>query len=401
MVESIPTNILISRIYEASSSPEKWQEVLGLLAQKIKADSASLIFRDFENPEADVSFDVRSMHSNQSPAEYAQMLAEYERHFHRIDPMWNLAAEHAKIGIAISDNQLGLSRAEYEALCPEDYLENFMRRYDRWYVGGSYIFQDEDKALVMAVQRGMNSTAWTDDEMQYLSDLSIHFQGAFNLHREFVGLRGSNYYLQSCINRMLIGVVILKPNGKIEFINELAQQIIDSNPVLSSHNDQLRANPAHNDNQLQALLDTCITGSGRELTQHTADGVAALALRLDESSAPLPMMITPLYQQSNTEQLAIGQPPSRIAIFFAEPERAHDYSLDAIAKLYDLTPAEAGVAIAISNGYTVAEYADRKNVKKSTVQTQVKRVAEKLEVSRQAEIVKVLLQTPNITPPEN
>ncbi len=399
MSEAQLTSDLIGEIYEAASFPDHWQIVLELLSQKIQADSATLIFRDFENPEADVSF----VSSNQSPAECLQMVAEYENHYHQIDPMWKLAEKHVKIGVAIADNQLGLSRQEYEALCSPEYLEDFMRKYDRWYVAGSYIFQDEEKALVIALQRGIKSLPWSVQNMEYLTSLTPHFQRAFHIHREFIELRRSEKNLKSCINRLLIGVILIRPNDKIAFINGLAEKIITANPVLTIQNERLKAIPLNNNAQLQKLIQQVRHSSHEQAKNDVSETetIAALSLRLDNSSPPLPILITPASFESdgyaNDNNTISSNSANYIAIFFADPEQVQEHSQDVISQLYGLTRAEASVAIAISNGYTAAEYADRKNITKHTVQTQIKKIFQKLDVSRQAEIVKVLLQTPNIT----
>ena len=396
MQKKIPNNDLIGEIYEASSNPEHWRVVLSLLTKKICSDSAMLIFRDFENPEADINF-VHS--SNQSPTECSEMVSAYENYYHRLDPMWELASEHAKIGVAIADSQLGLSRAQYEALCPPEYLEGFMRKYDRWYIAGSYIFQDEEKALVIALQRGIKSSSWKKDEMDYLTSLTPHFQRAFRIHREFTELRTSEQYLQACINRLLVGVIIVKPNGKIAFINELAKRTIAANPVLINNNGILKATPAHNDNQLQTLISRAsCRNSNKTLNNSSPETVAALSLKIDKGSAPLPMLITPIMYPFDEEVTNGNRPLQHIAIFFADPECAQQHSQDVISEFYGLTRAEAGVAIAISNGYTVAGYAKKNNITEYTVRTQIKQIFQKLNVSRQAELVKVLLQTPNIVP---
>ncbi len=391
-----PDDRLIGEIYEASSFPKHWQIVVKSLAHRIKADSATLIFRDFENPEADVSF----VYSTQSPDECSQMIAEYEHHYHKMDPMWTLAAEHVQIGVAVADNKLGLSRSEYEALCPPEYLEGFMRKYDRWYIAGSYIFQDEEKALAITLQRGIKSLPWSDQEMDYLTSLTPHFQRAFRIHREFIELRRSEKNLKSCINRLLIGVVIIRPNGKIAFINDLAERIIKTNPVLINKNGQLKAAHTDNDQQLQKAIRKIRLNDQNQGVAGDNEVIAALSLRLDTSTAPLPILITPariddIKTADNANQSITLT--NYVAVFFAEPERTQKYSQEAISQFYGLTRAEAGVAIAISNGYTVAEYASSNNVTEYTVRTQIKQIFQKLDISRQAEIVKVLLNTPNIT----
>ncbi|MGB1256547.1 MAG: helix-turn-helix transcriptional regulator [Thiolinea sp.] len=402
----IASNDLIGEIYEASSRPEHWQAVLGMIAEDISADSATLIYRNFENPESNIGY----VHTEQSPEECAQMVMEYENYYHHLDPMWKLTNDVGQVGVGIADSLLGLSREEYEAQCPSEYLENYMRKYDRWYVGGSYIFQDDEKVLVIAVQRGAQSHPWTKEDMDYLTSLTPHLERAFRIHHEFVDLRTSVKQLQTCINRLLMGLIIIRPDAKISFINEPARRILAENPVLTINNDTLKAIPSNNDARLQELIRS-IDSTLPEPATDTSDNVTAIALKADGGSAPLPMLITPISyslndiqeqkNHSGTESQTNNAPSHHIAIFFADPNHSQQYSQDMISEFYGLTRAEAGVAIAISNGYTVSEYANKNKITEYTVRTQIKHIFQKLNVSRQAELVKVLLQTPNITVKKN
>lgn len=394
----IVSHKLIGEIYEASSRPEHWQIVLSMIAKDINADSATLIYRDLDSPTSNIGY----VHSNQSPEECAQMVMEYENYYHKLDPMWKLTAEVGEIGVGIADSLLGLSREEYEAQCPADYLENYMRKYDRWYVAGSNIFQDEDKALVIAAQRGIKSQPWTDKEMDYLTTLTPHFQRAFRIHREFSELRSSVNQLESCINRLLMGLIIVKPSGKISFINELARKIIAAHPVLTNNNGILKATPPHNDNLLQELISN-VRESSIDASVEPTRNVAAIALKMDQISPPLPILITTTeyISEDNQTQNSDLTARSRVAIYFADPERSQQYSLDIISEFYGLTRAEAGVAIAISNGYTVSAYARLNGITEHTVRTQIKHIFQKLNISRQVELVKILMQTPNITLKKN
>lgn len=67
-----------------------------------------------------------------------------------------------------------------------------------------------------------------------------------------------------------------------------------------------------------------------------------------------------------------------------------------VALAFDLTPAEADTAIAISDGETPERIATRRGVTISTVRTQLRSVFEKLGVSRQSELVACLLAMPRV-----
>jgi DNA-binding CsgD family transcriptional regulator len=65
-----------------------------------------------------------------------------------------------------------------------------------------------------------------------------------------------------------------------------------------------------------------------------------------------------------------------------------------VAECFDLTPAEARVAVHISNGLNAKEIARLQSVALSTVRTQIQKVLEKAGVERQVDLMRVLMQLP-------
>jgi len=68
-----------------------------------------------------------------------------------------------------------------------------------------------------------------------------------------------------------------------------------------------------------------------------------------------------------------------------------------VAASFDLTPAEARVAVALARGASVADIAARHAVSTHTVRSQVKSVLFKTGTGRQAELVSLLAALPRLT----
>ncbi|HET9316189.1 MAG TPA: helix-turn-helix transcriptional regulator [Vicinamibacteria bacterium] len=77
------------------------------------------------------------------------------------------------------------------------------------------------------------------------------------------------------------------------------------------------------------------------------------------------------------------------AIFVADPRSLPREST--LQELHGLTPAEARVALEMLQGHAIAEAARRLGTSPNTVKTQLQRVFEKLQVSRQTELVRLLM----------
>jgi DNA-binding CsgD family transcriptional regulator len=69
-------------------------------------------------------------------------------------------------------------------------------------------------------------------------------------------------------------------------------------------------------------------------------------------------------------------------------------SIDNLVSVYSLTPSEAQVAISLANGHSIDEIADSSNHSSHTIRSQLKSVFRKTGVSRQSELIKLLLTGP-------
>ena len=66
---------------------------------------------------------------------------------------------------------------------------------------------------------------------------------------------------------------------------------------------------------------------------------------------------------------------------------------DRIALAFNLTAAEAEVALSLVNGLKLADIAENKSVGIETVRSQVKNIFHKLGVNKQQEVVRMIVQT--------
>ncbi len=90
---------------------------------------------------------------------------------------------------------------------------------------------------------------------------------------------------------------------------------------------------------------------------------------------------------------ALGDQPMALVLFHARRARMQ---LDpfVVAACYDLTPAEAKVAVAVAQGQSAAHIAERHRVSIHTVRTQLKSAMGKTGTSRQTELVSLLASMP-------
>ena len=76
-----------------------------------------------------------------------------------------------------------------------------------------------------------------------------------------------------------------------------------------------------------------------------------------------------------------------VALILIDPSQAPLLSAGHVTSLFGLTPAEAQLAVALSQGISLNAYADRRGISVGTVRIQMKRILEKTDSRRQADLV--------------
>jgi len=79
--------------------------------------------------------------------------------------------------------------------------------------------------------------------------------------------------------------------------------------------------------------------------------------------------------------------PGGVALILIDPGQAPLFSVRDVASLFGLTPAEAQLSVALCQGVSLTEYAEFRGISVGTVRIQMKRILEKTDSRRQADLV--------------
>jgi len=101
---------------------------------------------------------------------------------------------------------------------------------------------------------------------------------------------------------------------------------------------------------------------------------------------PYEVLVVPLVSGSTLEP---SSDPG-ILVFLNDPEDRPVPAVESVRVLFDLTPAEARMAVALTAEKTIEEAADEFGISVNTARTQVKSILSKTGVRRQTELVRLL-----------
>ncbi|MCF8466655.1 MAG: DNA-binding response regulator [Sneathiella sp.] len=184
------------------------------------------------------------------------------------------------------------------------------------------------------------------------------------------------------LNRLPIGVILVTADSKILFFNGKAKRYLEKSDGLVVGPDRVcRATlPGESRALAKLLADTLAPGNTNK-----PEGDFAISLTRLESDSPLNVMVAPI---------GTGVAGKGAVLFVSDPAEPVELSIETIVRLYSLTPAEARLALGLTNGYKLDDLAEQWGVSMHTVRSQLRQVFRKTDTSRQSEVVKLILTGP-------
>jgi DNA-binding CsgD family transcriptional regulator len=95
---------------------------------------------------------------------------------------------------------------------------------------------------------------------------------------------------------------------------------------------------------------------------------------------------------------ALQNGEAAIAVLANDPELAPAIDVQMLRDWYDLTLAEARVAMLLASGLSVDEIAERLGIGANTARTHLKSIFGKTDTRRQGELIRLLLSNPTLEP---
>lgn len=187
---------------------------------------------------------------------------------------------------------------------------------------------------------------------------------------------------RAALDMLSTGVIVVDSEIRIQLMNSAAQRIVDARDgiLVNAVDNICRAgNVRHTSELAEIVQDTIENGSSYE-----EPGI--ISVPRGNENRPLTIAVTPA---GTADQ-------NYACLYICDHDSTPAPSAVAIGKLFNLTPAEAKVAQAIACGEELSDIAESQGVTVSTARTYLKRVFSKTETGRQAELVRLLLTSPQL-----
>ncbi len=359
---------VVGQAYRAATEPEVWADALNGVARVVDATVVALVAHRMPSGRGLIQESV-----GLDPA----MTSDYERYYAARN-IWVLAGR-PRPGVVFTGEEL----VSDSALLRSEFYNDHLHPYDYRYSIGTTLLHDEALMAFLAVGRPHHAEPFGDPEKRVLSLFVPHLRNAVRLRRFVDALEARASAIGEILDRLEVGVVLLGRGGRAVFANATAREIAQAHDGFTIDASGLRGATSNQTEALGALVAMATDDS--KAPGHRVGGRIALARTSGARSYSV--LVAPL----SPKNVGFEVDGAVAVAFVADPDRALHSPADSLRALYALTPAEARLAIQLAQGRSLHGAADELQITLHTARSQLKAVFAKCGVSRQAELVQLLM----------
>lgn len=234
--------------------------------------------------------------------------------------------------------------------------------------------------IVWVVNDPVDTAGWSSPQIESVRRLLPHIRQYVRVRQALANAGALGTSLDDMLDTAGSGILQLDWRGRILEANDRARVLLGTADGLFDEGGFLFAREPEDNAGLQRLLS-------RALPPFGAQGVAgSMAVRRSEVFSPLRLHVTPVGSRE-TEYRAW---PVAALVLVADPT-GHPIDPGLVGATLGLSPVESRVAALLAEGKTVSEIASATGRKVSTIRTHVQHIFAKLEVTRQVDLVRLVL----------
>lgn len=189
----------------------------------------------------------------------------------------------------------------------------------------------------------------------------------------------------SALDRLSVGVVIIDTSGKIVTCSVKAEEALASRDGLQMQAGKLRATEAKDDRALQSAIRSAML----KAANGESEDMRGLALTKSSGHRNLGIIIQPVPGRRAGGVMTAAT----VAIYIRDPDENADVANDLVRQLFDLTPAEAGVARRLASGLSLEDAASSLEISRNTARAHLRSIFSKSGITRQTELVRLMLNS--------
>ncbi|WP_248798124.1 helix-turn-helix transcriptional regulator [Pseudomonas sp. MWU13-2105] len=352
----VDQNRMTLAIYQGLLGKEPWRDTTCHLAAYMSA-SAIIVIRP--STSTDLGFLV--CHPQNPEIEHA-----YRVHYWTLDPFLDLPIDQ----VLTIDEYLGEER-----WLNSEFYKTFIGQGGVRHGLGVNIVSKNGTVCRLRLYRLPDQPAFTAQDKTRLGDLVAHFGQALSLAAHLERHETQSELYEGALDRLHIGAIVLDENQHLLRCNQVAKSMLSEGDGIKSVANGVEAHYKYERSMLRELITTA--------------GPAAQVMSISRPSGKRKLGVVirsiPLREESEGK----GRPAW--VMFICDPDVQTTAPREILRQVFDFTPAEATLAMELANGLSLDEAAELLGIRRNTARTHLRAIFAKAGVSRQAELVRIVL----------
>lgn len=374
MGRHISLSSLLAPLYDAPLDPRRWEEFLQLLTTAVGGDSAAILVHDLQKTAASLA---QTWNLDPDSGQ------DYSQHFVGLDIWRQRLAQHAKRDWVGASDLI----VPYSELQRTEFHGDFLRKYEIGHGLFAVMERDHTQAMNLSVYRSRQKGPFSSEDEQLIRSLHSHLRRAMRLHVELAAVRSVRSALESAINSMGTGVILLNGRKQVRAINEEAERILREDDGLALSQGSLHPRRLEERAALDALITNCLQISG---PRHGGGEVIISRAR----RPPLHVMVSRASVEINNLGDAVA-----VIVFINDFSRGACPRPELLRAVFGLTPAECRLAVLLAAGHSTKEIGQTLGIRANTIKSQLSAIYAKTGTSRQSQLVKLLIRVADVSVP--
>jgi DNA-binding CsgD family transcriptional regulator len=364
---------LLDEIYSTAIEPERWPTVMQQLADRITGSSAWLVQVSFVDGSG-ARFDDASVRID------PVWKTEFIDHYGACNPL-NIVQNPARFASGWRPRVLtDEDWMAKEDLVRTEYYNDYMKPHGTHSAMMVRLAIEGVTTVSLNFGRAKRHGQFTSADIETINRYHPHLLRAFGMGQKLLNLRRLQMEMADSLDLSPHAMALLDGTGRVRRLNKAAEQMVRRGSVLRVRDGQLQANTPAATARLQGLIAAAASPDAQQRTGGSMGFAAA------DRSTPFSVTVTPIL----TDAFAMFSDRPSVLVCVTDLEASTPLPERPLRDLFGLTAAETRLALALFDGASPNEAAERFGVSRHTVHSQLAQVFLKTDTRRQSELLRLL-----------
>ena len=365
---------IIASLHEAMLGDAHWRETSALIDDACGTNGDQLVVVDGRSSHDKPEWLFDQFHYHGKPAK--EMAQDYVENFFRRD-------ERIPRIIRLPDQRLvrATDLLTERELRTSAVYNDFLRRAEGQKGFNVRMDGPDGLDIIMTLGDPIEPGGWSSGQIEMIVSLLPHIRQFVRVRHALVRAEALGAPLIELLNNTRVGVIYLDQRGRIYETNTRARDILRRGDGLSDRGGFLRARLPADDAKLARLLARALP------TSNAGAASGSMAVARSPVLPSFALHVNPV----TIHQLDFGARRIAAVVLIVDPGSKPHIAPDLLSETLGLTDAESRVAAALAEGSTVHDIAVATRRQESSVRWLVKQMHAKLGITRQADLVRMVL----------